>query len=219
MAFRLREDLHWCLCGEQVVFLDIHADRYFCLPVEGSAAFLRAAAGDIDAADVATLGSLIDRQMLIEDPESSGVPPTVAVESVTGDLFEDYLTPHALDVLEAFAAEIKASSLLRRKALGEILKAAAASTRIRRQPDGRRSLRRIVSATRAVSLVLRATDRCLVRALAVHATCRRHGLHPSLVFGVRLHPFGAHCWVQVDDKVLVGDFEQARLYTPILALG
>jgi hypothetical protein len=219
MAFRLREGVHWCLCGEQVVFLDVQADRYFCLPIEGSADFLRAVEGEIDAADAATFGSLIERQMLIEDPQSSGISPSVAIESVTGDLFDEYAAPAARDVLEAFAAELKISSHLRRKSLGEILGAAAAKTRVRRQADTGQSLRRIVSANRAVSLVLRATDRCLVRALAVHATCRRHGLYPSLVFGVRMHPFGAHCWVQADDKVVVGDFEQARLYTPILVLG
>lgn len=71
----------------------------------------------------------------------------------------------------------------------------------------------------AVSLVLRAADRCLVRALAVHSICRRHAIPAKLVLGVRMNPFGAHSWVQYNRAVLVGDVEQVRLYTPILVVG
>jgi hypothetical protein len=35
---------------------------------------------------------------------------------------------------------------------------------------------------------------------------------------VRTNPFAAHAWVQIDEEVLVGDFEQVRLFTPILAV-
>jgi hypothetical protein len=40
----------------------------------------------------------------------------------------------------------------------------------------------------------------------------------KLVLGVVAHPFTAHCWVQLGTAVLVGGFEQARLYTPILVV-
>jgi hypothetical protein len=44
-------------------------------------------------------------------------------------------------------------------------------------------------------------------------------MNPSLVFGVRMNPFRAHCWVQLGGQVLIGDFEQVRLFTPIAAFG
>jgi len=47
----------------------------------------------------------------------------------------------------------------------------------------------------------------------------RSGIYPRLVFGVRANPFRAHAWVQLEDKVLIGDYEQVRLFTPIAALG
>ena len=63
-------------------------------------------------------------------------------------------------------------------------------------------------------------SRCLVRALAVHRACRKGRVAGSrLVFGVTAHPFAAHCWVQLGNAVLVGGYEQARLFTPILVLG
>jgi hypothetical protein len=80
-------------------------------------------------------------------------------------------------------------------------------------------LHRIAAAFAAAGLVIPAADRCLVRAIALHSLCRRMGIRPRLVFGVRLDPFRAHCWVELDGLVLTQDFEQARLFTAILASG
>jgi hypothetical protein len=48
--------------------------------------------------------------------------------------------------------------------------------------------------------------------------CHAHRLYPSLVLGVRINPFAAHAWVQIGDRVLVGDYDQVRLFTPILVV-
>ena len=76
----------------------------------------------------------------------------------------------------------------------------------------------IAAASAAAAFVTRSHDRCLVRALAVHALCSRTAVRPKLVFGVAAHPFAAHCWVQLGSAVLVGGFEQARLHTPVLVI-
>ena len=222
MTFRLRDNLHWCACGGRVIFLDVEADRYFCLPSGAGAAFTRLAAGETEPQDTERLHALITRGLLIEHPASPGLRPAPALEPATGDLLEEpYPSPNTLEVVSAFAAEMRAAWLLRRRPFLEVLRGVDEERAgRRRQPsDFDRCLRGIVSASMAASLVLRATDRCLVRALAVHSTCRRHGIYPKLVFGVRMNPFGAHCWVQLDDKVLVGDFEQVRLFEPIAAFG
>jgi hypothetical protein len=84
--------------------------------------------------------------------------------------------------------------------------------------DEHRSIQVAVSAAAATALLLRSHDRCLVRGLALHSLCRKRGLNTKLVLGVVAHPFAAHCWVQLENVVLVGGYEQARLYTPILVL-
>jgi hypothetical protein len=76
----------------------------------------------------------------------------------------------------------------------------------------------MVAASDAAGILTRVHNRCLVRALALHSLCKRKGIGAKLVFGVIAHPFAAHCWVQLGSAVLVGGFEQARLYTPILVL-
>jgi transglutaminase superfamily protein len=94
--------------------------------------------------------------------------------------------------------------------------AGAARRRVPR--DEHRAAQALVSAASATAFLLRSHDRCMVRGLAFHASCRKTGLNTKLVLGVIAHPFTAHCWVQLGNVVLVGGYEQARLYTPILVL-
>lgn len=221
MAFRLRDNLYWCHCGGRVVFLDVEADRYFCLPFGAEAAFARLAIGEMEPGDVERLCALIARGMLIEDSGSPGLHPPPSLQPAAGDLLQEpYPPPHIRDVLGAFASEARAAWLLRRRPFLEVVKGIERCGHRRRSSlDHDTRLRRIVSGSAAISLVLRAADRCLVRAIALHSICSRNGIHPRLVLGVRVNPFRAHCWVQLDETVLVGDFEQVRLFTPIMAVG
>ena len=221
MAYRLRDNLYWCVCGGRVIFLDVDEDRYFCLSRAAEAAFVRLADGEAEAGDREALHALLERGFLIDDPASPGLRSARPLEPARRDMLQQPCPPPGvLDVLGAFAAETRAAWLLRRRPFVQILDG------VRKDPAHRRRhprtvgerLRRIVSASMAVSLVLRASDRCLVRALAVQSTCRRYGIDSMLVFGVRMNPFGAHCWVQLGEMVLVGDYEQVRLFTPIAAL-
>lgn len=85
--------------------------------------------------------------------------------------------------------------LLRRKSFLDVLQGIGEGEAVRPVSDAGldERLRDIVAASMAVSLIFRSKDRCLVRALAVYRACRRSGIHPKLVFGVRMNPFTAHC--------------------------
>jgi hypothetical protein len=60
--------------------------------------------------------------------------------------------------------------------------------------------------------------RCLMDALALLDFLGSRQAFPGLVFGVRLNPFGAHCWVQSGDTVLNDRVDHTGLHTPILAV-
>ena len=109
---------------------------------------------------------------------------------------------------------------LRRRPLHDVIASVRAVGRTGGLPpcDQDRSVQRLVRAASAAAFLLRSHDRCLVRGLAFHAACRKKGLDSKLVVGVIAHPFTAHCWVQAGSIVLLGGYEQARLYTPILVL-
>ena len=221
ILFRGRDNLHWCNCDGRAVFLDTRADRYFCLPQEANGAFLRMAALSMQSGDVERLQLLVKRGMLIEAGPQASIESAALIEPPTHDFLEEPIQgAEPVSILRAFASELRAGWALRTRPFHQVVEAVRNGRPRNKgiQGNSDRSIQEILSAATAVSFITRSHDRCLVRALAVHSACRSTGLKPKLVFGVIAHPFTAHCWVQLGGAVLVGGYEQARLYTPILVL-
>jgi hypothetical protein len=221
MPFRLRDNLHWCSCEGRAVFLDTQADRYFCLPQAANGAFLRLAARSMQPGDGERLRLLVARGMLIEAGPDARIASPALIEPPTHDFLDETIRRvDPVSILRALQSELRAAWALRRTPFHQLVEAARhgrpGNRRI--EVDLDRSIQEIVAAATALSFMTRSHDRCLVRALAVHSACRSIGSKPKLVFGVVAHPFTAHCWVQLGSAVLVGGYEQARLYTPILVL-
>lgn len=120
---------------------------------------------------------------------------------------------------EALAMDVLASRLLRRRPLLSVLSnAQGRKLRSISHPDASFDL---VAASRAFAWINRlrsANDRCLARSLAFFMMASNHGRSVDLVIGVRMKPFGAHCWVESDNVVLNDDLESVQEYTPILVI-
>ena len=220
MPLQLRDHVHWCDSGGHAVFLDLQSDRYFCLPNAANQAFLRLAAGCAQPGDTDRVQMLVKRRILVDDPASAGIQRPPSVEQLLKDWpREGSRKATVRPILRQSVAEMSAAWQLRTRPLIKVIDTARRiGLNVRPARDPHNPLRNIAGALAAASFILRVQDRCLVRALAVHAICRKRGIRPKLVFGVIAHPFAAHCWVQLGGAVLVGGFEQARLYTPILVI-
>jgi len=59
---------------------------------------------------------------------------------------------------------------------------------------------------------------CLYDSLALLEFLAQFGIYPSWVFGVRLTPWAAHCWVQDRRFTYNEEVEKAASFTPILAI-
>ena len=59
---------------------------------------------------------------------------------------------------------------------------------------------------------------CRLDAPALCLLLRRYGHAAQLVFGARLEPFGAHCWVQLDDVAVDDADVRVRTYSPLLVV-
>jgi hypothetical protein len=126
--------------------------------------------------------------------------------------------PRAADIVSGLVAQRRAASVLRRGQLSSLVDAIRADRDLPLARDGDGAVRRIAAAFASTLLSFRKAGQCLPRALAAYALCKRIGVTPTLVFGVRLEPFAAHCWLQLGPDIIVGDLEQVRMFVPILAV-
>lgn len=60
---------------------------------------------------------------------------------------------------------------------------------------------------------------CRMDAIAMALALARTGAAPRLVFGVRLDPFHAHCWVEAEGAIVNEAHEDVGQYTPIMVVG
>lgn len=197
----------WCLVGRQPVFLDVARDRYFTLPLPDSEHSGGDAAGCAPAA-CRPLGGPAKDAIACHHPTAIGSAcdgPAYHVHRIS-----------ALSVLFWLAGQHLA------------LRSGSLETALTRLSDARK-LRPSVHEDAAGLHTVAAThnwtrrfllphDQCLVRALALarHATAAGYGI--DLVFGVKLRPFEAHCWVEHQGLVLDDHLDHVRRYTPILVI-
>lgn len=222
MTLRLRDGLHWCRCSGRIVFLDVAADRYFCLPSIANDPFMKVASGSADRRDTERLAMLTKGGILADTEGFDPFPQPAAIGVPTRDILGK-LEPRSglLWMLRALVRELLAGWQLRTLGFAAVVARAGrqgAHRVSRASRDDHRAMSSIAAAADAVALITRSHNRCLVRALAVHSACRARGIRAKFVIGVIAHPFSAHSWVQLDEAVLVGGYEQARLHTPILVV-
>jgi hypothetical protein len=59
---------------------------------------------------------------------------------------------------------------------------------------------------------------CLFDSLALIQFLARYDIHPTWIFGVKLEPWQAHCWIQHDSFTFNERAEDVACYTPIMAI-
>jgi len=219
MYYRVRDGLSWCSGDGRVVFMDLPADRYFRLRPEDERAFRDWVQSG--AAPQEDPGGLIAAGVLV--PCDAPHPPLAmtAIALPTVDLAEqDDERARASDIMRGLVAQRRAKIAVRRGELSRLIAAIRTRPTPGRAPvgDADRVASRIAAAFAAPPLCFGKSGQCLPRALAAFALCRRGGIVPTLVFGVRLEPFAAHCWLQIGATMIVGDLDQARMFTPILVV-
>jgi len=67
----------------------------------------------------------------------------------------------------------------------------------------------------AARIILPTPMRCLPRSIIMSLFLRRRGIHSEIVFGVRSHPFAAHCWVEAGGALIDDDPDRVGAYHPI----
>lgn len=77
---------------------------------------------------------------------------------------------------------------------------------------------RVIRAFEHARILRTAANRCLPRSIALGLRLAALGTPVTVVIGVKLAPFGAHCWVQHGTLVVSDRVGEVQPYTPLLVL-
>ena len=177
-------------CGDALVALDVHANRFRLIP-KGDAA---------------------------KDDASIALTAPRVRYGVAGDLWlegmsRSFSSPTAFLVLKAMGC-LLVVDLLKKFGLRPIITLVSANW-IRRQGKARHdSLTVLAAFFRARRLYFVSTN-CLTQAAAfvLMMAFERHA--STMVIGVSSHPFRSHAWAEVDGAVATDELDATLVYTPI----
>ena len=229
-----------CLSNGHYVFLDLKNDDYLCLRrahtdavrdvlghevVNNGVSTVDRRAADCDAMKSEIVRELVKSKLLVEDPSegkeiSKGIIDA-PVASLIDQLNSNSPAIGAREVRRFFLAAIEAAVSLRYRSLERTVR------RIEERKTVRNNESRSVDGGTLVELFhVFQTLRpfyprpylCLFDSLAYLNFLSRYNLFPTWVYGVKVEPFFAHCWVQAGDKVINDSMHRVRDYTPIMAI-
>jgi hypothetical protein len=218
MGYAFRTGLHACEVDDTIIILDLPADRYFALgPRAGAACTALAAGADEGRVDATALERLVADEVLIA--ANQGSRPHLCKGPVSGTRYEgaDAGIGRHSAVAMAVTRHLVALFEVRVRPLANILDGLGSSKRSLRHASGDdRSAGDVGAAFLASDRVLSPTGRCLPRSVALARALKSAGVVADLVIGVKLHPFEAHCWVQVGGKLVAEESATVAPFTPIL---
>jgi hypothetical protein len=213
-------DLSYCEIGSACVILDVRRDKYLQLPPDLAQTLKALRAGSLDGAQP---GSSLRRleELGLYDPSSHTAAEPAFIQ-VPG---HDTLVPAGGLPVRIFPSVLIALALLAvtRMAVRVVpfRRLAGWITRVQTRPMGRSPSRPAayrVAQFAVARQVVPVRDACLPDSIALLLFLRTRHVPCALVFGVRLDPFEAHCWVQDGSTILGDTHERVSAFTPIRKL-
>ena len=215
MALFLAAHVHAVAIGDDLVFLDVSVDAYFCL-VGAAGAITLGPDGVLVAADADSAGLLLDAGLAADALSGPRRRPPA---KPTLDLPNAARRAGLAEIAALGRACVATAAAFGFERFdGLVAKAAAQRERGRRPRDASDA---VIEAS-AVFARLRPWSPvggvCLKRSHLQLQYLRRLGLDADWVFGVRTWPFMAHCWLQSGPVALADDVARQVAYTPLLGV-
>ncbi len=215
MGYVLGKGVSYCRVLGSYIFLDLRRDRYFSLGREAASAFGALVSGmepDPRALSDLTIDGVLEATAGLELPQRQ------AAIVADGSLMHNSMPAGVGDVAEALWRRVSAERVLGMRGLrGCVATARRISERTLPQADMEQAA--LASASFAASTLWRSrTARCVSISLATLGWFAARQCHATFVVGVKLHPFEAHCWVQVGTRLINDEVDQVRPFVPILVV-
>lgn len=204
----------YCRVDDLGVFLDIRRDRYTAVPWKSAELIIHAGEATMPAQleeKVRALGWIDDTPtQIVRTP-----PQRVALQELGPD-FTNSPAPARL-IAQCLGRLTKARLTLALHPLERVL-AGVSARNLPCGPDvaaDPATIAQTLCAFRKAERYALTSKTCLLRSLALQSALAQLGLAADLVFGVKLHPFEAHCWLQQDTILLNDTVERTGLFVPI----
>lgn len=219
MGHALRSGVSFCRVAGRLMFLDAPNDRYFCLSPVAEESFRRLAEGREMDADQRRALNRLEIDGLLEPCPGSVRPLACAARPPADESLLD-LDRERASLWQLAAAGFHLATVpaaLRLRGFGAVI---ARTRRLKARPRSAGisfdQARHVACAFERTSDLVTAHDRCLARSIAIARRLLALGGRPDLIIGVKLQPFRAHCWVQLDRWLVNDRAEIVRDFTPIL---
>lgn len=204
----------YCRIGDLAIFLDVRRNRYRAMAWESARALIDASASSSPepvTRRMRALGWLDDRPAPITPMTLPPSPAQELAPQVTAYGSKPFLVTEALWALGSTRLRLAIRSLERNLAAVRRINRKAADE----PPPLLTDIAPVLTAFRMAERYVLTNKTCLLRSLALQAALARRGMATSVVFGVKLQPFEAHCWLQHEDTLLNDTVERTGLFTPI----
>ena len=216
-AWVLADHVHATDVDGDLVFLDVAADAYYCLP--GATAQVEIASNGWSVA--------IEDEMLAAELQQANLVRPLAAGFNRPDrtrpnppqasaIRYEHPRPRPGDIQAVITTTLDVALNYRGRPFHEIIDRTSAASRRGRPP--RRDLLEVVDGFHRWIPFAPLSGKCLLRAFALLRLLQREGHSASWVFGVSTWPFQAHCWLQVGELVLDDTCERVAAYRPILVV-
>jgi Transglutaminase-like superfamily len=222
VGLALRTGISFCDVSDRLLFLDVVADRYFCLGKSAEHAFrTMTRRHELNSQEMRALAGLLRSGILVETTGASVPSPFSPIGNPTASLL-DLSLPHADlgQVAAALSALVATRLFLRFGRLQSVLHklAAAKPPSTAMAPIVPEAMQAVAVAFERTARMVRSHDQCLPRSVALARRLAALGLSADLIIGVRLRPFAAHSWVQAGTWLVNDRIDTVRTYTPILSV-
>jgi hypothetical protein len=237
-SYYLSKHAYFCLADDHYVFLDLRSDKYLCLGrahtyavkdlldghqvVDGSSSDIQLNS-TVESNRNGVIQALLQQKLLVDDVTSGKPPIPPRIEAPLAGAMADFDDPspriHPAHVWSFITAATLASTNLRWGSIERTVRA------VERRKSVHATASRVVERGVVIGLFqifqsLRPyyprPYLCLFDSLALVHFLARFSVFPDWVFGVKLEPFGAHCWVQSRDLVVNDFIDNVREYTAIM---
>ena len=228
-SYYFNKYIYCCLADNHMVFLDQKKDKYMCLDHIQTRAiwpFLNNRSSDLETQEntivADTLNLLLDNEILTLSPKSGKDISSVLIEPASREL-TGYDTDNKPKTLVKHVCYFLSSCLisaiyLRFLSLDHIVQRLEKRKRTK-QKIPKEKFQDLVEIFKSLRpLIFTSHDNCMFHSLALIEYLSHFNLYPCWVFGVKMGPFVAHCWVQNDDMTLNDSVDHVAAFTPIMAV-